>query len=438
MLSRLGRAEMFVRLASPAACGTPTGMELVRKRSSVPSGSSVSTTAVRMRAPNLIAASDPGMRIEPGKSPAATTSGGSSGDFCVAASTFLMRSSSLSSQAGRLDWLSRISSRFFMSTSCESSVASRADCRAMTTAWLSAEIASESINARWLVTSACWSSIARFCSSMRRFCSASWADVLGVLRLAGALAGGFVGPPEAGCAHAGAAAPSASTSPNAAARDACRPTLPTRILRPALEQDIGPDREDGPRQARIVEAEVRARGRPVDLHHVKVEPPIAGAVRVEARAAAELPRIATELVEHVRGRGVDAELLRHDHVHRLGEHHPVDDALVRHRAGRREIRELAIGEFALEREAPQLRTGVERDVLVRQCVHRDAIRERVRLEREETVRESDLRVVRDIGERRVAVLSALAGRDTELGGELVMVLEVAETVARAELAGGGL
>src|SRR5262245_34188357 len=46
-LMRLARAEMFVRLASPDVLGWPTGIELVRKRSSVPSGSSVSRSEER-------------------------------------------------------------------------------------------------------------------------------------------------------------------------------------------------------------------------------------------------------------------------------------------------------------------------------------------------------------------------------------------------------
>ena len=102
---------MLVRLASPVVDDTPTGIELVRKRSSVPSGSRVNTAAVRTRAAELDRRVGSGMRIEPGKSPAETMSGGSSGDFCVAASTFRIRTSSESSQAGKLAWLSSVSRR---------------------------------------------------------------------------------------------------------------------------------------------------------------------------------------------------------------------------------------------------------------------------------------------------------------------------------------
>ena len=156
-----GRAELDVQPAgarrdvgarSPRrSCpATPTGIEFVRKRSSVPSGSSVSTTAVRIRPPNLIAASVPGMRIEPGKSPAETMSGGSSGDFWVAASTCLIRFSSESSHAGKFAWLSSdLEPLLHARRAAASSAASRACCAASATPGCRRTAACESISARW-------------------------------------------------------------------------------------------------------------------------------------------------------------------------------------------------------------------------------------------------------------------------------------------------
>jgi len=86
-------AEKVVRFPFPAASSSgSTGIELVRNRSSEPSGPRVNTTAVRILPPNLMAESVPGIRIEPGKSPAETTVGGSSGTFSVSSSILRNRS----------------------------------------------------------------------------------------------------------------------------------------------------------------------------------------------------------------------------------------------------------------------------------------------------------------------------------------------------------
>ena len=57
-------------------------MDEVTKRSSVPSAASVCTSVMRACPPILSAASAPGMRSDPGKSPADTTGAGSSGVRC--------------------------------------------------------------------------------------------------------------------------------------------------------------------------------------------------------------------------------------------------------------------------------------------------------------------------------------------------------------------
>ena len=57
-------------------------MDEVTKRSAVPSAASVCTSVMRACPPILSAASVPGMRSDPGKSPADTTGAGSSGVRC--------------------------------------------------------------------------------------------------------------------------------------------------------------------------------------------------------------------------------------------------------------------------------------------------------------------------------------------------------------------
>jgi hypothetical protein len=101
---------MLVRFASPLSVWVPTGIEFVRNRSSVPMGLRVNTAAVRIRPPNFTAAFAPGMRIEPGKSPADTMSGGSSGDFSAFASIALSLASSSDSQGGMSASASNVSS----------------------------------------------------------------------------------------------------------------------------------------------------------------------------------------------------------------------------------------------------------------------------------------------------------------------------------------
>ena len=70
-----------MRDCSPGT-SVPTGMDEVTKRSAVPSAASVCTSVMRACPPILSAASVPGMRSDPGKSPADTTGAGSSGVRC--------------------------------------------------------------------------------------------------------------------------------------------------------------------------------------------------------------------------------------------------------------------------------------------------------------------------------------------------------------------
>ena len=78
VLRRLAVGEYTVRASSPAL-GTPTGIEEVTNLSSVPRALRVWTATIRAWPPSLKADSVPGMRIEPGNSPAVTTAAGRSG-----------------------------------------------------------------------------------------------------------------------------------------------------------------------------------------------------------------------------------------------------------------------------------------------------------------------------------------------------------------------
>src|SRR6185503_6993138 len=92
----------------------------------------------------------------------------------------------------------------------------------------------------------------------------------------------------------------------------------------------------------------------------------------------------------------------------------------------------------LEREAAVLRSRIHGELLVGQAFHGHGGRERARLERIDAVRQLDLRVVRRLVERSVAALTAFPARHAELSGQPLVVLEVAESVARTELARGRL
>ena len=99
-LNRLGMAVSTKRVSLPASGVPATGIEEVTNRSSVPSGPSVATPVVRTRPPTFSPTSVPGMRIEPGKSPADTTSFGTSGICCTDASISASRSSTAALTVG--------------------------------------------------------------------------------------------------------------------------------------------------------------------------------------------------------------------------------------------------------------------------------------------------------------------------------------------------
>ena len=99
-LNRLGMAVSTKRDSLPASGLPATGIEEVTNRSSVPSGPSVATAVVRTRPPTFSPTSVPGMRIEPGKSPADTTSFGTSGICCTDASISASRSSTAALTVG--------------------------------------------------------------------------------------------------------------------------------------------------------------------------------------------------------------------------------------------------------------------------------------------------------------------------------------------------
>ena len=92
--SLLGFAQKEVRGPFSAPGSPATGIVYVRKRSSEPRASRVLTALTQTAPPNLIAAGEPGMRMEPGKSPAETISGGRSGFFFDVSSSFARRSAS--------------------------------------------------------------------------------------------------------------------------------------------------------------------------------------------------------------------------------------------------------------------------------------------------------------------------------------------------------
>src|SRR6516225_5282553 len=138
----------------------------------------------------------------------------------------------------------------------------------------------------------CWWISVCCCSIWRRW-SAIWEDRLG------AFAGFFAAVAAKAAGAATRAAPRIRMSVAA-----CRRWIRPPARRMTSEQNVRPEREDGPRLSRLVKAEIRAGRRLVDVQQMEVQAPLAGGVGIEVRSPAELPRMTMEVVPHVRGGAV--------------------------------------------------------------------------------------------------------------------------------------
>src|SRR6185503_429787 len=106
------------------------------------------------------------------------------------------------------------------------------------------------------------------------------------------------------------------------------------------------------------------------------------------------------------------------------------------RTGGLELRKPAPVVLALEREAAILESRIHSHLVVIQLLHRDTRGQCIGVERVDSVGEFDLRGVGRHAIVGVAALAAVAGRYPEPRGRLLMVFEVAQSAARAELARG--
>jgi len=154
-----------------------------------------------------------------------------------------------------------------------------------------------------------------------------------------------------------------------------------------------------------------------------------------AHAAAGLPWMPLELVGHVTADSVEHDRLRDDHVARFGHEPVIVDGCEWEWAGGDELIERPPVILTVERESLVLRAGIERGLGVVQLRDGDTLGQGALFERVDRVRELDLRLVWRLVERRVAALAAVRGRHAELRRDPLVVLEIAESIARTEFGG---
>src|SRR5262245_56710378 len=171
---------------------------------------------------------------------------------------------------------------------------------------------------------------------------------------------------------------------------------------------------------------------------MEVQPPAPRARRIVVEASAQLPRKAPELIPHVAAEHVGAESPWDDHVAHLGHEPTIEDVREWERPIGDEVVERAKIVLALKGEAAILRAGIDRQLVVAEIPHRDALSKRAQVEWIDAVRQLDLGRDGRLVVRSPAEFPARAARETELRRNAGMVLEVAESVAWTELAGARL
>src|SRR6187399_2839634 len=166
---------------------------------------------------------------------------------------------------------------------------------------------------------------------------------------------------------------------------------------------------------------------------MEVQAQVAVSVRIEARAATELPGMTLELVEDFAAGCIDAELRVH-HLHRFRIETVIDERRFRYGAIRNEVAQAAKSVLGLKRESPVFGAGVECEFLVGEVGNRHAICQGTRFEWVDPIRHANLLVTRILWNDGVAALAGSARGQPEARRQLLVFFEVTETAAWTKLA----